>query len=128
MSTNFSTNVFGVQLPSALSNAPEEGGICNVPAILLIVMCALLLIRGVSESAKTNAIMVVIKLAVLVMFIVIGVQGFEFAEHATLRPATASLVSPPPRASSSSRSSGWTAWPPPVRKRRILTATYRWRS
>ena len=27
----FLTNVFGVQLPSALSNAPEEGGICNVP-------------------------------------------------------------------------------------------------
>src|SRR5262245_7045084 len=75
----FLDNVFGVQLPSALSNAPEEGGICNVPAIILIVMCALLLIRGVSESAKTNAIMVAIKLAVLVMFIAIGFQGFNSA-------------------------------------------------
>jgi APA family basic amino acid/polyamine antiporter len=69
--------IFGFQIPAALSNAPEEGGIINVPAIFLIAMCALLLIRGVSESAKTNAIMVAIKLAVLVMFIVIGAQGFS---------------------------------------------------
>lgn len=74
---NFLDNVFGIQLPEALSAAPEEGGIVNLPAIILIVMCALLLIRGVSESAKTNAIMVAIKIAVLVMFIVIGVQGFN---------------------------------------------------
>ena len=98
MSTNFSTNVFGVQLPSALSNAPEEGGICNVPAIILIVMCALLLIRGVSESAKTNAIMVAIKLVVLVMFIVIGFQGFDsqnlqpFAPYGVSGVATAASI------------------------------------
>lgn len=73
----FLLNVFGFQLPEALSNAPEEGGIINVPAIILIVMCGLLLIRGVSESAKTNAIMVAIKLAVLVMFVIIGFQGFK---------------------------------------------------
>ena len=36
-----------------------------------------LLIRGVSESAKTNAIMVVIKIAVLIMFIVIGIGGWD---------------------------------------------------
>lgn len=75
----FMDNVFGFQIPAALSNAPEEGGIINLPAIILIVMCSLLLIRGASESAKTNAVMVAIKLAVLVMFIVIGVQGFDSA-------------------------------------------------
>ncbi|MDT7713460.1 MAG: basic amino acid/polyamine antiporter, family, partial [Pseudonocardiales bacterium] len=58
----FINNVFGVQIPEALSNAPEQGGIINVPAVVLIIMCALLLIRGVSESAKTNAVMVVIKI------------------------------------------------------------------
>src|SRR6476659_5010323 len=94
----FLTHVFGVQLPSALSNAPEEGGICNVPAIILIVMCSLLLIRGVSESAKTNAIMVAIKLVVLVMFIVIGFQGFKsqnmhpFAPYGVSGVATAASI------------------------------------
>ncbi len=73
----FLDNVFGVQMPEALSNAPEQGGVFNLPAVVLVVMCALLLIRGVSESAKTNAIMVVIKIAVLIMFIVIGVGGWD---------------------------------------------------
>ncbi|MEE6168932.1 MULTISPECIES: amino acid permease [unclassified Mycolicibacterium] len=82
----FLLNVFNFQLPSALSNAPEEGGICNVPAIILILMCALLLIRGVSESAKTNAIMVAIKLAVLVMFVLIGIQGFNTANMQPFAP------------------------------------------
>jgi APA family basic amino acid/polyamine antiporter len=73
----FLDNVFGVQMPEALSNAPQQGGVFNLPAVVLVVMCALLLIRGVSESAKTNAIMVVIKIAVLIMFIVIGVGGWD---------------------------------------------------
>ncbi len=73
----FLTNVFGFELPAMISNAPEEGGIVNLPAILLVVMCALLLIRGASESAKTNAIMVVIKVSVLIMFIVIGITGYD---------------------------------------------------
>ena len=73
----FIGNVFGVQIPEALSNAPEQGGIINLPAVILIIMCAALLIRGTSESAKTNAIMVIIKICVLIMFIVIGVQGWN---------------------------------------------------
>lgn len=70
-------NLFGVQLPEALSQAPEQGGILNLPAVLLVTLCTLLLIRGASESAKTNAIMVVIKIGVLVMFIVIGISGWN---------------------------------------------------
>ena len=49
----------------------------NLPAVVLVVLCALLLIRGASESAKVNAIMVLIKLGVLVLFIVIGMQGWN---------------------------------------------------
>ncbi|HET9565255.1 MAG TPA: amino acid permease [Mycobacterium sp.] len=82
----FFGNVFGFQMPEALSSAPEEGGIVNLPAIILIVMCALLLIRGASESAKTNAIMVAIKLAVLVMFVVVGAQGFDSANLQPFNP------------------------------------------
>jgi amino acid transporter len=70
-------NLFGVALPDALAQAPEQGGLLNLPAVLLVFLCTMLLIRGASESAKTNAIMVLIKIGVLVMFIVIGVQGWE---------------------------------------------------
>ena len=38
------------------------------PPIVLVVMCMLLLIRGASESAKVNTVMVLIKLGVLAMF------------------------------------------------------------
>ena len=79
-------NVFGVQIPEALSNSPESGGILNLPAVVLVALCALLLIRGTSESAKVNATMVVIKLAVLVLFIVIGVTGWNSANFTPFAP------------------------------------------
>jgi APA family basic amino acid/polyamine antiporter len=70
-------NLFGFTIPENLSNAPEQDGIFNVPAVILIVLCASLLIRGASESAKVNAIMVLIKIGVLVLFVVVGVTGWE---------------------------------------------------
>jgi basic amino acid/polyamine antiporter, APA family len=72
-------NLFGWQLPHQLMAAPwgnDNPGIVNLPAMLLIVMCALLLIRGASESAKVNTIMVIIKLCVLAMFVLIAFTAF----------------------------------------------------
>ena len=82
-------NIFGFQLPHAITAAPwdTEPGIINLPAIILVVMCMLLLIRGASESAKANTIMVLIKLGVLAMFAVIAFTGFttnHFADFAPL--------------------------------------------
>jgi len=37
----------------------------------------LLLIRGASESAKANSIMVLIKIAVLMLFVVVGITGWS---------------------------------------------------
>ena len=72
-------NLFGFQIPRALSAAPwdPDPGYLNVPAIILIGMCALLLIRGASESARVNAIMVMIKLSVLAMFVIIAFTAFD---------------------------------------------------
>lgn len=72
-------NVFGFQLPHGLSAAPwdSDPGYVNLPAIVLIVLCGLLLIRGASESARVNAIMVLIKLGVLAMFVIIAFTAFD---------------------------------------------------
>jgi basic amino acid/polyamine antiporter, APA family len=70
-------NLFGFTIPDAISQAPEQGGVLNLPAVALIWLCALLLLRGASESAKVNAIMVLIKLAVLALFVVVGLQGWD---------------------------------------------------
>lgn len=80
-------SLFGVRLPHELSVSPipgtdglATGGFINLPAVVLIALCALLLIRGVSESASVNAAMVLIKLAVLALFSVISLTAFN-ADH-----------------------------------------------
>lgn len=75
-------SLFGFQIPEWLSYAPipHEGnsqGVINLPAVVLVFLCAMLLIRGASESAKVNAVMVVTKIAVLLMFVVIGMMHFQ---------------------------------------------------
>ena len=73
----FLDNVFGFTIPDSLSSAPEADGIFNLPAVILIVLCTLLLIRGASESARVNAVMVLIKVGVLVLFVLVGLQGWD---------------------------------------------------
>jgi basic amino acid/polyamine antiporter, APA family len=70
-------NLFGFTIPESISNAPEADGVINLPAIVLIVLCATLLMRGASESAKVNAVMVLIKIGVLVLFIAVGLTGWS---------------------------------------------------
>jgi basic amino acid/polyamine antiporter, APA family len=70
-------NLFHITIPTAFAQAPEQGGIINVPAVILIVLCTLLLLRGASESAKVNAAMVMIKIGVLILFILVGLQGWH---------------------------------------------------
>src|SRR5439155_11221706 len=60
----------------------------NLPPILLVVLCCVMLIRGTQESAMTNAIMVLIKLAILVFFSVIAFSGFDLQHfHPFVWPA-----------------------------------------
>ena len=79
-------NLFGFRIPDALSQAPEQGGVVNLPAVILIFLCTLLLIRGASESAKVNAAMVLIKLGVLVLFVVLGISGWNSDNLANFAP------------------------------------------
>ncbi|MFG2826235.1 APC family permease [Streptomyces sp. NPDC048434] len=69
--------VFGVQMPAAISAPPGDGGILNVPGAVLVVLCGLLLVRGAKESALVNTVMVLLKLAVLALFVTLGVTGFD---------------------------------------------------
>ena len=111
-------NLFGFTIPESLSQAPEQGGVLNLPAVILIVLCSLLLIRGASESAKVNAIMVMIKIGVLVMFIVLALQGFDSDNLKNIVPkgVTSSSTSRRLRASSSSPTSDSMLSPPRARR------------
>jgi APA family basic amino acid/polyamine antiporter len=59
-----------------------HSGQFNLPPMILVAICCFLLIRGARESATVNAIMVLIKLAILLFFAVIAFSGFN-AEHFT---------------------------------------------
>lgn len=65
---------FGVRLPDAYTSSPAEGGVANVPAMLIVLTLAGLLSWGVKESARFNGAMVFVKLATILAFIVIAGQ------------------------------------------------------
>ncbi|WP_421742748.1 APC family permease [Cellulomonas sp.] len=81
-------NLIGWEIPTALSSAPWDAdpGLINLPALVLVALCAVLLIRGASESAKINAAMVIIKLAVLVLFVAVAFTGFNADNFADFAP------------------------------------------
>src|SRR5579884_3625575 len=56
-------------------------GIINIPALVILVILTTLLIKGTQESATVNAIIVAIKVAIVVIFIVIGWAFVKGANH-----------------------------------------------
>ena len=63
---------FNVYLPHELTVGPWDGGIINLPAVSIIVLMSLLLMKGTKESAFVNAIIVGLKIAVVLVFIFLG--------------------------------------------------------
>ena len=68
---------FGLQLPdrwssSVWASGHLTGAYFNVPAFLVVFFLTVLLVLGVRESAKTNNLMVVIKIGAIVTFLVVG--------------------------------------------------------
>jgi APA family basic amino acid/polyamine antiporter len=71
-------SLFGLSLPDSIANPPgEEGGKVNVPAAFLVLAVTAVLMIGVRETARTNTIMVAIKLIVLALFIALGITAFS---------------------------------------------------
>ena len=71
----------GARMPNAIANPPGiDGGVFNLPAVVLILLACLLMMKGTKETARVNAIMVATKIAILIMFIAIGLTAFH-ASH-----------------------------------------------
>ncbi|MHA5055049.1 amino acid permease [Streptomyces sp. SD15] len=77
----------GHQLPVALSSGPTDGGVVNLPAVIVIALASVLLIRGARESARATAAMAVLKLVVLVAFCAIGFSAFKDGNLTPFSPA-----------------------------------------
>ena len=61
-----------IHLPPSLVAGPWDGGIINLPAVFIIVLMSLLLMKGTKESAFVNNIIVAIKVTVVLIFIFLG--------------------------------------------------------
>jgi APA family basic amino acid/polyamine antiporter len=67
----------GIDLPDRFLKSPFDGGLINLPALLIVGLVALLLCIGIKHSARFNALMVCIKLAVIALFIIIAIKHFN---------------------------------------------------
>lgn len=67
----------GWHLPDALSAGPGEGGVVNLPAVVVILLAAVLLVRGIRESARATAAMAMLKIGILLLFLAIAFTAFK---------------------------------------------------
>jgi len=92
---------FGLRIPYQWSHSPLEAmagtgvhGIINIPAIVILGLLTLLLIRGTQESATVNAVIVVLKVSIVLLVIAIGWGFINPANHTPFIPAPTTYVNP----------------------------------
>jgi APA family basic amino acid/polyamine antiporter len=89
--------IFGLGVPYEWSHSPFEKlhdasgaviahGIMNIPALFIIFVLTLLLIRGMQESAVVNAIIVILKVAIVIVVIALGWQYIKPENHTPFIP------------------------------------------
>ena len=77
----------GINLPPQLLNPPGvSGGFINLPAVLIIGIISLILIRGTKLSAQFNSLIVMLKIFVVLLFIAIGVNYIHPANYHPFLP------------------------------------------
>ncbi len=62
----------GWDVPLEWSSCPTDGGIMNLPSVGVVIAMSALLIRGTKDSSVVNAIIVVLKLAIVLLFVFVG--------------------------------------------------------
>ena len=70
------------KLPADIvSQVTITSGIMNIPALIILLALTLLLIKGTQESATVNAVIVFVKVAIVLIFIVVGWQFIKPENH-----------------------------------------------
>jgi len=90
---------FGIAFPAALTIGPFEtvklaggatqSGAINLPAIFVVVALSLLLMRGIRESSSVNNVIVVIKLAIVAVFVAVGFSYIDWHNYTPFIPPNA---------------------------------------
>ncbi len=67
----------GVHLASSWTTVPAEGGIVNLPAVLITLFLGFLLLRGTKESIVLNRILVFVKIAIIALFLFLAIPHIK---------------------------------------------------
>jgi basic amino acid/polyamine antiporter, APA family len=82
-------SAFGVTLPEYLIHPfGVHGGIINLPSVLIVLCLTMLLIQGTKKSAGINSIIVVIKIAVILLFILLSLTSIHPVNWEPFMPPT----------------------------------------
>ena len=76
----------GFTIPEQVSSPMGEGGFINLPALVVVLLAMVFLMRGAKESARINSIMVAVKIVTLLLFIGIGFLGIKGGNYTPLAP------------------------------------------
>ena len=77
----------GIILPPAFIHPPGvEGGLVNMPAILIILVITAVLVIGMRESARLNTLIVLINVSVILIFLALGYQHLDGANWYPFMP------------------------------------------
>ncbi len=94
--SEYLNNLLGGAIPYQLCHSPFESlngvsGIVNLPALVILVVLTMILIKGTKESANLNAIIVFVKVAIVLLFIALG---WGFINEANYTPFVIPQSSP----------------------------------
>jgi APA family basic amino acid/polyamine antiporter len=76
----------GINLPASLTGSVFMGGLINLPAVMIIGLLTGVLILGAKESARVNAVIVIANIAVILLFIVVGIKYVNPANYTPFTP------------------------------------------
>ncbi|QJW46154.1 amino acid permease [bacterium BFN5] len=76
----------GIVLPKAYTAVPADGGIVNLPAVLIALFLSMLLVRGTKESVTLNKVLVVVKLVAVFIFLALAGPKVNPANWTPLMP------------------------------------------
>ncbi len=83
--SEYLNSLLGGAIPYEWCHSPFEGGYMNVPAVFILAVLTLILIKGTQESATLNAVIVFVKVSIVLIFIALG---WGFINDANYTPFT----------------------------------------
>ena len=75
-----------IHIPEVLTKSPLEGGIINLPAVLIVLFLTSILIKGIKESSTFNLVLVIIKLGAIAVFLAVAAPHVDFQNWNNFMP------------------------------------------